>query len=108
MGLSHQEKLEIAEIVAFVLEGKLDDMRKEIMAGFVECLDWHNDNFAKIIQDRNGVIVGEITKRQREVIEIHTKEKQEKELKEKALDDAAASKSVGFIVKSKNASNPDK
>lgn len=103
MALSQKEKIEIAEIVSFVLEGKLSEISKEIVAGFAECIDWHNDNFAKIMQERNGLVISELAKQQREVIEIHTKKKEEKEEREKRQAEITASKSVGFIAKSKKA-----
>jgi hypothetical protein len=72
--LDDREKMQIAEIVNKVIDHKLDELRKEILEGFVEALDWHNDNFAKIMEQTNNSTVAQLTKTHREVIEIRSQE----------------------------------
>jgi hypothetical protein len=79
MALSAQEELQIAEIVARVLDAKLDDLKKDIVNGFVEAVDWHNENFARIMQNRNDQTLDALYKRERERIEIQTAQKQAEE-----------------------------
>jgi hypothetical protein len=82
MALDDKEKHQIAEIVSLVIDSKLTELRKEIIAGFVEIIDWHNDNFAKIMEQSNSKTFAEITKRQREVIELRSQESQTEKAKE--------------------------
>lgn len=79
--LDEREKMQIAEIVIAVIDHKLTEMRKEIIAGFVEVLDWHNDNFAKIMQAMNDRRIAELVKTKREIIEIHTREVEAEQVK---------------------------
>ncbi len=95
--LDEREKMQIAEIVCRAIDHKLNEMRKEILAGFVEVLDWHNDNFAKIMQDSNGRAIAEIVKSKREVIEIRTREYEENKAREAA--ETAKSNRRGFTAK---------
>jgi hypothetical protein len=95
--LDEREKMQIAEIVSTVIDHKLTEMRKEVLAGFVEVLDWHNDNFAKIMQQTNDRTVGEMMKAKREVIEIRTREYEERKAQE--VIQAQKSARRGFTAK---------
>lgn len=94
MSLDAREQLQIAEIVSRCIDHKLTELRKEILDGFVEVLDWHNDNFAKIMDQTNNRTIAELTKTQREVIEIRAREREEAEQSE-----AAKSARRGFTAK---------
>lgn len=74
MSLSDKEKREIAEIVVLVLDSRLNQFRKEIVAGFAECIDWHNENFAKIMEEQNKKTVEPLLKKRQEQIEVRTQE----------------------------------
>jgi hypothetical protein len=95
--LDEREKMQIMEIVATVIDHKLTEMRKEILAGFVEVLDWHNDNFAKIMQQTNDRSMAEMMKAKREVIEIRTREYEERKAAERAEVEKSARR--GFTAK---------
>lgn len=97
MSLDDRERRQIADIVIMVIDAKLDNLRKEIIAGFVEALDWHNDNFAKIMAQTNQATVSELTKKQREVIEIRTRDDEERRLRDQA--EAEKSARRGFTAK---------
>ena len=101
MSLDAREQLQIAEIVSRCIDHKLDELKKDIVAGFVEALDWHNDNFAKIMAQTNEKSIAEITKTQREVIEVRSKQYEERLARERAEEQAAAQKSArrGFTAK---------
>lgn len=97
MSLDDREKRQIADIVVMVIDAKLDELRKEILAGFVECLDWHNDNFAKIMAQTNQQTVAELTKTHREVIEVRSREYEERKAGERK--EAQKSARRGFTAK---------
>ena len=102
MSLDQREQMQIAEIVSRVMDHKLDELRKEILEGFVAALDWHNDNFAKIMKQTNDRSIAEITKTQREVIEVRSRQYEERLAAERAHEQAEAEKSRrrGFTAKS--------
>lgn len=102
MSLSEQERMQIAEVVYTVLDDRLSAMTKEIIAGFIEALDWHNDNFAKIMEQTNNKTLNFLEKKKREVIEVRSKDYVESAMARQAVRDKEAeiSSRVGFVPKS--------
>jgi hypothetical protein len=54
MSLNAQEELQIARIVAQIVDARLDQMTKEISVGFVEIANGMMEDLAKILEGRAG------------------------------------------------------
>lgn len=105
MSLSDKEKMQIADIVHRVLDQRLDELRKAILNGFINALDWHNENFAKIMEHTNDRTLSFMEKKKREVIEINSKQYVEQAMgrQANAKKEAKISERVGFVPKTGNA-----
>lgn len=54
MSLSNAERLEITEIVDTVFRVHFDQLKKEIIGGYIEVMDWYTDNLAKLLMAQNA------------------------------------------------------
>ena len=72
--LTDQEKRELAEIVALVLDSRMKELYNQIAAGFCEISNCMMEDLAKIFEDRTQEHIRRlIEQRQRELAEGKTK-----------------------------------